>query len=164
MENLIAGEGVNRFMRYQKIESQIWNDDDFMKLSIENQRLFLYLLTSPHGNLIGLYVLKQGYACEDLKATPEALRSGFEALSEGGFIAYDYDNQVVWIKKFLKHNPIANRNQQVAMLRELDALPKTELILDFIKHNAEFISTLDEESRRGLQAASKGLRNKISIS
>jgi len=157
MRNLAASEELDRFMRYQKIESQIWNDEDFIKLSVEHQRLFLYLLTSPHGNLIGLYVLKQGYACEDLKAAPEGLRSGLEALSEGDFIAYDYDNQVVWIKKFLKHNPVANQNQKIAMLREIEALPKTQLIQAFINHNADFVKTLDEPFRRGLEAASKGL-------
>ena len=151
-------------MRYQKIESQIWNDEDFSTLSIETQRLFLYLLTSPHGNLIGLYVLKEGYACADLKAAPEALRRGLEALSEGDFIAYDYDNQVVWIKKFLKHNPIVNQNQQKAMIREIEALPKTQLIQNFIKHNEDFIQTLDEGLRRALEGATKGPRNKINIS
>ena len=60
-------------MRYQKIESRIWNDERFVQLTPMQQRLFLYILTSPHGNLIGIYVLKKGYIIEDLKVLSKDL-------------------------------------------------------------------------------------------
>src|SRR3990172_430969 len=55
-------------MRSQQIQSRIWHDDKFISLTPLQQRLFFYILTCPHGNLIGLFVLKTGYACEDLKS------------------------------------------------------------------------------------------------
>jgi len=45
-------------MRYQNIECKIWNDEKFTKLTPMQQRLFLYFLTCPHGNFLGIFVLK----------------------------------------------------------------------------------------------------------
>jgi hypothetical protein len=115
-------------MRYQKIESKIWNDEKFIKLAPMEQRLFFYILTSPHGNIIGLYVLKEGYACEDLKCLPKDFRKELKILIESGLIKYDHDVTVVWIKNFLKHNPITNPNQVIAAKKILSELPKTPLI------------------------------------
>lgn len=115
-------------MRYQKIESKIWNDEKFIKLKPMEQRLFFYILTSPHGNIVGLYVLKEGYACEDLKCLPKDFRKGLGILLESKLIEYDHRVCVVWIKNFLKHNPITNPNQVIAAKKILSELPKTPLI------------------------------------
>lgn len=133
-------------MRYQKIESRIWNDEKFTQLSPMEQRLFFYVLTSPHGNIIGLYVLKEGYACEDLKCLPKDFRKGIKILSESKLIEYDQQVAVVWIKNFLKHNPITNPNQVIAAKRILEELPKTNLI----KNLKGLIKGIDEELIEGL--------------
>lgn len=115
-------------MRYQKIHSQIWNDEKFIKLTPSQQRLFFYLLTCPHGNILGLYVLKEGYACEDLKSFPKDFRKDLAKLIEMGLIEYDFNVSVVFIKNFLKHNPITNPNQIKAVIKLIKELPKTQLI------------------------------------
>jgi hypothetical protein len=115
-------------MRYQKIHSQIWNDEKFIQLTPQQQRLFFYILTCPHGNLIGLYVLKEGYAREDLKSFGKDFRKDLTKLIDLGLIEYDNSVSVVFIKNFLKHNPITNPNQVKAADKTIKELPKTYLI------------------------------------
>lgn len=115
-------------MRYQKIHSQIWNDEKFIQLTPQQQRLFFYILTCPHGNLIGLYVLKEGYAREDLKSFGKDFRKDLTKLIGLGLVEYDESVSVVFIKNFLKHNPITNPNQVKAADKTIKELPKTYLI------------------------------------
>lgn len=138
-------------MRYQKIESHIWNDEKFIALTAFQQRLFFYILTSPHNNLLGLYVLKQGYACEDLKSLPKDFQKDLRKLCESGLVRYDWELQVVWIPKFLKHNPITNPNQKKAALKIIGKLPKTFLI----KALVSTLSWLTEGLPKGLPEAPK---------
>jgi|GEM_PF-6747233 len=120
-------------MRYQKIYSQIWNDEKFTRLTPSQQRLFLYILTCPHGNIIGFFVLKKGYVCDDLKSLPKDFEKDLRKLIESGLIEYDFDTSIVLIKKFLKHNPLTNPNQIKAAKNLLKELPNTKLFHRFIE-------------------------------
>ena len=54
-------------MRYQTIQNHIWNGENFQSVTSRQQLLFLYILTCPYGNLLGMFVLKKYYILEDLK-------------------------------------------------------------------------------------------------
>ena len=82
-------------MRYQKVYTQIWNDEKFRKLSERGKSLFLYLLTAPHSNLIGCYVLRKGYVMEDLEWTSEGLNKALNEVLTEGLISYDEKGGVV---------------------------------------------------------------------
>ena len=133
-------------MRYQKVLTQIWHDEKFQELSERGQRLFLYLLTSPHSNLIGTYVVKPGYSCEDLKWSKEVLNKGLIEVLTEGMISYDKLTGVVFIKKYLCHNPITNPNQLKAAKKIVKSLPKT-FILQELK---ELVEVLPEGLTKGL--------------
>jgi len=137
-------------MRYQKIESKIWHDEKFIGLSSSQQRLFFYILTSPHNNLTGLYVLKNGYACEDLRCNVKDFQKDLRKLLEMGFIKYDSETSVIWVKNFLKHNPLTNPNQKKAAKKIICDLPKTFLIQEFIIFNKELAEGLPEGLTEGL--------------
>jgi hypothetical protein len=119
-------------MRYGKIESRIWNDEKFIKLTPMQQRLFLYCLTCPHGNLIGLYVLKKEYIIGDLKSFGKDLDKDLLKLCESALLSYDFDHSVIFIKNYLKHNPVTNPNQKKAARSILMELPKSYLIREFL--------------------------------
>ena len=118
-------------MRYTKIHTQIWNDEKFIKLSSSQQRLFLYILTSPHSNLIGFYVLKKTYIQGDLEVLPKDLAKDLAKLCLEGLISYDDTLQVVLIHNWMKHNPITNPNQRVSAKKIVSELPKTYLFEQF---------------------------------
>ncbi|MCP4986583.1 MAG: hypothetical protein GY928_11175 [Colwellia sp.] len=145
-------------MRYQYITSAIWHDPKFIKLTPEAQRLFLYLLTCPHGNIIGMFVLKEGYACADLQVLNKAFRKDLASLCEH-FILHDQNNQVIIIKQFLKYNKLTNTNQKKAALTRLEELPKSLILIDYLRTCEGLSEVLDEGVIEGL---SKDLGN-ISI-
>ncbi len=115
-------------MRYQKIEVVIWNDEKFINLSQEARYLFLYILTSPHSNALGIYVLPKAYICEDLKWSAKQLGKPFSELLSKEIILYDETTRLVFIKNHLRHNPLENENQTKAAIKIIKELPKSPLI------------------------------------
>jgi len=121
--------------KYSKIQKRIWNDPTFNRLSEDAKLLWFYLLSCPHGNTIGLFVLKPGYACADLGWSEERFREALQELStiplwnrQGkGLISYDEDTYLLLIKNYLEHNPLANPNQVKAAKKRLEELPISPL-------------------------------------
>jgi len=119
-------------MRYQKIHSQIWHDETFMQLSPEAQRLFLYLLSSPHSNSIGLYVIHKMYICADLQMTIQQLKKPFDELIKNDLIMYDESVNLILIINHLKHNKIENELQAKGASKIVATLPKSKLYQEVI--------------------------------
>ncbi|MFH1640341.1 MAG: hypothetical protein ABIA66_00075 [Candidatus Omnitrophota bacterium] len=114
--------------RYQKIHSQLWQDEKIKILSDSAKLLFLYILSSPHSNSIGLYVLPKGYVFEDLKWSEKQFGKPFRELLGKQLIYYDFESNLIMIKNHLKHNPLENENQTKAALKIFSALPKSQII------------------------------------
>lgn len=122
---------------YSKVQNRIWNSKTFLRLTENSKFLWLYLLTCPHGNIMGLFVLKPGYAQDDLGWSNQRYSKAFKELvniplSNGckGLIQYDESTKVVWIKNYLEHNPMINPNQVTSGVKKIKALPYSELFQD----------------------------------
>ncbi|MBW1706590.1 MAG: hypothetical protein JRJ86_15720 [Deltaproteobacteria bacterium] len=133
---------------YSKIQNHIWHSKTFNQLSDNAKFLWLYLLTCPHGNLVGLYVLKSGYAQEDLGWTLKKFNKAFDELltvplSNGcrGLIKYDAENSLVLIKNYLEHNGLRNPNQIKAGVKKISDLPHSPLFQDL----KQFIEQLSKQ-------------------
>lgn len=112
---------------YQKIDVKIWRDEKFVNLSEDARILFLYILTSPHSNSLGLYVLPEGYILADLQWDLKRLGKPLEELLENDLIDYDDTVRLVFVKNQLKHRPLVNQNQVTGALNILKDLPKSPL-------------------------------------
>ena len=115
-------------MRYAQIQNTIWFDEVFSDLSPLAQRCHFYILASPHANMVGLYQLKLGYACEDLKCTKEELEVWIKEIVDAGLIKWDAKNNLVLIINHLEENPITSPNTQDHSIKKLKALPKSYLL------------------------------------
>jgi len=115
---------------YQLVPCSIWDDDVFMNLSDTSKTVFLYLLTTIHSNILGIYVLKEGYALSDLRSVDaKKYRAAINEIALSGLIDYDAVSNVVLLKKYhLFENPILNQNQIIAIKFILGSLPKTNLL------------------------------------
>jgi len=125
---------MGKLMRYQNIESKIWHDEKFSKLSPLQQRLFLYLLTCPHGNFLGIFVLKPGYAMSDLNYT---LPNYLKDLLELKTVKFDPESNVIWIVNLLEYSQNYgnwNEKHSKGAIKLLKELPKSKLIQEFIKY------------------------------
>jgi hypothetical protein len=115
---------------YQPVPCALWNDEDFLALSETAQKIFFYLLTNIHSNLLGLYVLKEGYALSDLRiGEPRKYRNGLTEIQTAGLIDFDATGGIVLIKRhYLSASPILSPNQIKAIKYLVGDLPRTNLI------------------------------------
>lgn len=118
--------------RYIRIATKFWQDEKARRLSDDAKLLYLYVLTSPHSNMAGYYVLPKPYVAYDLKWLPERLDKAFNELLHQGVIKYCETSDVVLIPNFFKYNPIQNRNQAVGVAKRVSELPANTLQKDFL--------------------------------
>jgi hypothetical protein len=136
---------------YTRVESRFWADEKMRAASQEARYLMLYLLTNPHRNMIGLYYLPAAYACYDLGWHEKQFRERFGELLQANVIQYDPTIGVLWIKNYLRHNPLANPNQVKKAIAMLDEIPKTALYLPFFEHLKQFAKPLYEPLLNSLE-------------
>lgn len=133
-------------MAYGRVEETFWHDRKIRALSERARMFMLYLLTSPHRNRLGCFVLDPYYAAADLQWDATKVQDAIQELSDAGRIGFDEANRVVFVCKYLKHNPPENQNVVKAAVKDLRALPDTPLIgllLDALeRHSRPHFSTL----------------------
>jgi len=139
--------------RYTKIKSRFLSDQKVRGWDNDTKFLALYLLTSPHNNILGCYILPKLYICADLGWTPEALAKPFAKLIEDGFIKYDEDACLILLTNYLKHNPIDNGNRAEGAIKILEELPRSNLFLELKK-------IIVQQGKDYLQKLAKALENK----
>lgn len=108
---------------YGKVQTTFWTSADIQALSNDGRMLALYLLTSPHTNLLGCFHLPSGYVSEDLAWDVETVSKGFAELELKGFATRDSASKWVVIHAYLKWNPIENPNQGISAGRLFEQVP-----------------------------------------
>lgn len=116
---------------YAQINRKVWTTCQFRGLSREARELFFYLTTCPHGNMLGIFVLRPGYALDDLQWTDR--KQFTEALGEllnKGLFKYDSKTEIILdMEQIVKHPPV-NGNMITAAIKIINSLPKTPLFQD----------------------------------
>ncbi len=123
---------------YTRVESRFWQDEKMREVSDDARYLMLYLLTSPHRNIIGIYFLPSPYACFDLGWDEKRFSKGLQELISAALIKYDAKAHVVLVKNYLKHNPLENPNQVKSAIEKLKEIPETQLFQDFLEIVSQF--------------------------
>lgn len=124
------------------IFSKIWSDDKFKSLSTNEKVMFLYCLSSPHLNKMGYFYLPMDYISCDTQFSKEDCEQLLASLLVKGLVAYDYTENVILVKNYLKYNPIGKTSTDINRInKDLKDMPKSYLIHDFIevlKENSSF--------------------------
>lgn len=114
-------------MRYQRIYTQIWRDHKFRALSRDGKELFFYCLTSPHSNILGVFINPDLYVREDLEWGQKRLSRTRNEDFFKQMVAWDSENQLICVRQNLRHNPLINPNQVKSAIRILKTLPKSHI-------------------------------------
>lgn len=149
VETTVAATTSN--VRYYRISPLFWRDEKVVPWDNDTRMLALYLLTSPHRNMTGLFVLPKPYIAADLDWTLERLAKPFAKLLEVGFIEYDERVRVLLITNALKYDAPHNPNQVTAALAQLDNMPKTHLLARLLTLAERFAQPLAERLRERLR-------------
>jgi hypothetical protein len=117
--------------RYRKIETRMWTDEKFHKLSPllpSGQSLWFYLLTGPHTGIIpGLCRTRRGGLIEELDWTPEAFDMAFGEIISLHMAEADWKAGVIWIPNAVKCNPPQSPNVITAWRKEWPLIPECAL-------------------------------------
>ena len=140
---------------YGKVLLKFWTGETGVHLrqDPDAQRLALYLMTSPHSHMSGIYVCPVEYMAKEVGLTVEEVR---EALGRtlasplvSPFAEYDEDAEVIFVRNFALHQVGATMkrsdNRWKNIVQQLDNLPKTHLISRFIEeYGARYQITPDD--------------------
>ena len=139
---------------FTKIDARLWSDECYLKLSDDGKLLFVYILSCHHRNMIGIYSLPIPYGSFDLNWTIERFTKGLDELSSKGFIKYNNKTHIVFIKNFLKYNPLENPNQVKGAIKALDTIPTNAIDRELV----EYLKTVEKPFLEPLiKLLSKGL-------
>jgi len=147
--------------RYCRVKSKFWTDERVQNWSDEEKLLSLYLLSSPHSNMLGCYVLPREYICADLGWTLKDLGKAFGKLLSEGFFSYDESTRLILLPNYLKHTPITNGNQVIAAIKQLAELPKSPLLSGL----KDLVEDLGKDLPKNyLKPLAKAIGNNVSVS
>lgn len=141
---------------YGKLYSTFWTSDTTRELTDQGKLLALYLLLGPHSNMIGCYRLPDGYVVDDLGWSKETVSKGFGELFQKGFVTRDQGTKWLFIRRYLKWNPIENPNQGKAAARLFEMIPasfdaKLEVAWELSQQGDRFPDAVLEPFRKGFE-------------
>lgn len=125
---------------YGKVHTTFWSSTTTRSLSEDGRALAIYLLTSPHSTITGVFRLPDGYVCDDMQWSSERVAEGFKELFRKGFANRCETTKWVWISKHLKWNQPENPNQRKSAAKLALSIPD-ECVwkADFIEEWGEFL-------------------------
>jgi len=132
---------------YGAIDHRIWTSFSIKQLSDNCKLAFVYILTSPHSNMIGFYYLPIPYMAHDLGWTIDTTKKHLLRLCEestGPLVRYDFDAEVVLVPRYLRYNPLATGNRQTGAISRLLELPSTSLVQWFHSGATQFACKMEK--------------------
>jgi hypothetical protein len=110
---------------FGKVHTSFWTSSTVRDMSEDGRSMAIYLLTSPHGTIAGVFRLPDGYACDDLQWDSTRVQSAFAELQQRGFARRCEATKWVWIINHFEWNPLENPNQKKAAAKVANMIPAT---------------------------------------
>lgn len=149
---------------YAKVSPRFWigpTGKTIRALGADCQVVALYLMTSPHANMLGLYHLPIPYLCADTGLSQQGASKALARLSEAGFCSYDEASEVVWVHEMARYqiggSLKVNDKQCEGVRREYKCLPNNKFLQAFAdRYGAQYHIV----EARSFEAPSMTLRSK----
>lgn len=150
---------------YSKVGPQFWigkTGKALRKHGLESQMVALYLLTSPHANMLGLYYVPQAFIAHETGMGMEGAMKGLQGCIDAGFCRYDEDTEMVWVvemARFQIADQLKDKDLRIKGVQsEYDSLPDNPYLAAFFDMYASaFCMTSKRGETSPLQAPSKPL-------
>ena len=109
-------------IKLRSVNTKFWDDPFVEELSPSEKLLFLYLLTNPLTNLLGIYEITIKRISYDTGLTQEMVRKGLERFGKAEKVFCE-ENFIVLLN-FLKNQNL-NSNMKISVKRDYDKLPNS---------------------------------------
>ena len=119
--------------RYYRLACNFWSDEKVITWPDPMKLLAVYLLTTRHRTLEGLFVLPPQYVSADIGWPLRRVKDMLAKLEEAGFIRFDEKTNLLLIRNALRYQQPDSRNVQKAVIARVRNLPDNqELLTEFI--------------------------------
>ena len=150
---------------YSKVGPQFWigkTGKALRKHGFEAQMVGLYLLTSPHANMLGLYYVPKTFIAHETGLGMEGASKGLQGCIEAGFCHYDEDSEMVWViemARFQIADQLKDKDLRIKGVQsEYDSLPENPFLAAFYDMYASaFCMSSKRDEPSPLEAPSKPL-------
>jgi len=147
---------------YGKVSPQFWigKSGKALRGNQSAQLLALYLMTSPHANMIGLYHCPIAYMAHETGMTIEGASKALASLVDSDFCTFDADDEYVFVHQFAVHqigeSLSAGDKRCKGVENELAKVPKNNCWKAFRARYSEAfnLSPLAKEARKTKALAS----------
>lgn len=150
---------------YGKITPGFWvgNTGRLLRSDTNAQLLALYLMTSPHANMIGLFYCPMAYIVADTGIPLEGALKALQRLSEVGFCTLESPPDWVWVHEMARYqigDAIKPRDNQVkGIKKELEKIPNIGIKKSFTERYRDAFHLHDLIPPSPLQGPCKPLRS-----
>lgn len=128
---------------YGKVSPRFWTGKTGKALrgDIDAQLLALYLMTSPHANMIGVFHCPVMYMAYETGMTIEGATKALQRLIEAEFCSFDGDEELVWVHEMAAHQigeRLSSRDKQViGIQRQYLQIPEGQIRRGFLARYAD---------------------------
>ena len=92
---------------HARVHVAIWQDPEFVRLNARSQRLYLFLLSQPNLNHLGVLPLTlRRWAGTSLDCTPETLEDDLVALEDARFVVVDDQAEELLVRTLLRNDGV----------------------------------------------------------
>lgn len=152
---------------YSKIGPKFWIGATGKRLreaGMEAQIVAMYLLTSPHANMLGLYYCPLMFIAHETGMGIEGASKGLRSSIEAGFCQYDEASEVVWVIEMATYqigeSLSAGDKRVKGVQNEYDSLPGNPYLTPFFdKYGHAFRMAFCRGEASPIEGASKGHRS-----
>jgi uncharacterized phage protein (TIGR02220 family) len=130
--------------QYRKVDSRIWNDERFMRLSDDGKLVFLMLLTHPGMTALGAMRMTAEGLAGELGWLPERLTESLNESLREGMVEVDRKARFIGLPNFLKYNQPESPNVVKAWVKCLDLIPECEAKTRMVARSQAFLKGLNK--------------------
>ena len=155
---------------YGKVSPRFWvgKTGKALRGDADAQLLALYLMTSPHANMIGVFHCPLMYMAHETGITFEGASKALRRLESEGFCTFDGDEEMVWVHEMAAHQigeRLSARDKQViGIRRQFEQIPEGQIRRGFrdryaTDYHLNVPVDFDASSEGALKGDNKALRS-----
>jgi hypothetical protein len=152
--------GTNRW-----VNTDFWNNPRVRQLDTFKKAYLLFFITAPTGHLSGMFAAPIAIQAGFMGVSSHEIVDGLAALENSGFILWDSEQEVVWVKEMLDHQGKGAKVWET-VAKQLNSLRRSKLVRDFLERYKHLPIPHDEETKQsepsiGYRSPTDGLTNSI---
>ena len=116
---------------YRTIQISFWQDGWVLSLTPEEKYFYLYLMTNSKTSQCGVYELPYKIMEMESGYNRETVEKLIQRFVDYGKVVYDKDTQEIWLKNWLKYNPVNNQNVRIRVEKELSEVKSSTILQEY---------------------------------